>query len=113
MYDSNIYYSPEKFDLAPLAELELSEPDYSFDTLVVWRHTKTGRLYWAHDSGCSCPSPFEDYTSIDMLNELVPANFGDVLTMVEDAMRPDRYSRGANLGEAQNFLRVVRAALEV
>lgn len=67
---SNIYYSPEDFGLEPFAELELSEPDYSFDILMVWRHIKSGTLMWMSDSGCSCPSPFEDYSDIDELPTL-------------------------------------------
>lgn len=39
-------------------EIEFGEPCYSFDTLVFWR-TKDGEIYMAHDSGCSCPTPFE------------------------------------------------------
>jgi hypothetical protein len=35
--------------------------------LVLWRHLDTGKLFWATDSGCSCPTPFEGYyfTSVD------------------------------------------------
>jgi hypothetical protein len=41
----------------------LSEPnlDYAFHMLNVWREKATGDLLWAEDSGCSCPSPFENY----------------------------------------------------
>ena len=40
----------------------LDEPDlsYEFHVLGVWRYKPTGDLYWTTDSGCSCPSPFED-----------------------------------------------------
>lgn len=63
-YDPDLYHQPEKFGLRPVFEYELREPCYSFDTFVMWKH-EDGPLYWAHDSGCSCPSPFEDYTSLD------------------------------------------------
>lgn len=33
---------------------------YEFNTLCFWA-TKDGRVYSACDSGCSCPTPFEDY----------------------------------------------------
>ena len=46
----NVYYNPEKFDLVPVGEIEMYEPNYSFDTIVVWRHTPTGDLYWARDA---------------------------------------------------------------
>ena len=65
-----IYFNPEKFDLELVVEVDLAEPDYSFDLLCIWRHTKTGKLYMATDSGCSCPIPFEfvkfeDLTPVD------------------------------------------------
>ena len=57
---SNIYYSPEEFGLTPFAEFEYSDGCYQFDTRVVWKD-KQGVLWTARDSGCSCPTPFEDY----------------------------------------------------
>jgi hypothetical protein len=72
----DVYFQPEKFDLKPIGELEISEPDWSFDTVVAWIHTPTGDVYWAHDSGCSCPSPFEDYTDLVKLTKLSTENYG-------------------------------------
>lgn len=65
---SNVYYSPEEFGLTVVAELS-KEPEYDFDILVVWEHTD-GTRYWAHDSGCSCPIPFEDYRVMSHLYRL-------------------------------------------
>ncbi len=48
-----------------LAELDLEEPYYSFDLLVVWRNIITGEVVYATDSGCSCPSPFENHEADD------------------------------------------------
>lgn len=56
----NVYYNPEAFGLTPVAELECSSGGYEFDTIVVWSDA-TGTLLWAHDAGCSCPTPFEDH----------------------------------------------------
>lgn len=56
----NLYSDPEKFGLATVGEVEWSDGCYQFDLTVVWRDTTTGALYYAEDSGCSCPSPFED-----------------------------------------------------
>lgn len=99
---ANPYYSPEKLDLVPVAELELYEPSYSFDTVVVWRHTPTGQLYWAHDSGCSCPMPFEDYDSLADLTKLSSENYEDLKQFVSHS-----YDRA----ERTRFLRKVRDAL--
>lgn len=53
----NIYYHPEKFSLEPVAELETGR-SYEFETTVVWKRDD-GKFFWAQDSGCSCPTPFE------------------------------------------------------
>jgi hypothetical protein len=36
---------------------------YDFHTLMVVQCEKTGNLFYGTDSGCSCPSPFEDFHS--------------------------------------------------
>lgn len=54
--------SPYKY----LAEVQWGEADYSFDLTRVYRHTETGELFYAEDSGCSCPSPFEETTEEDL-----------------------------------------------
>jgi hypothetical protein len=66
----DLYHSPEKFGLSPLGEIQWGPACYDFDLTVVWQDTTTGALYFADDSGCSCPSPFEsqgrdDLTPID------------------------------------------------
>jgi hypothetical protein len=63
----DVYYQSDKFDLEIVAEVEWSAPCYDFDLTVVWVD-KEGTYYWASDSGCSCPSPFEDYNSLDSLD---------------------------------------------
>jgi len=59
MEKGNVYYNPETWGLAPIDELELAS-GYEFDTYVVWVD-QSGVVYWAWDTGCSCPVPFEDY----------------------------------------------------
>ena len=78
----DVYYSPEKFDLKPYVEVELDEPNYSFDILMVWKH-ESGKFYWATDSGCSCPSPFEEYTYLESLEELTSANLPVALEILK------------------------------
>lgn len=74
MYE-NIYYSPELFGVRPIGEIDDPDACYSFDYLVVWQH-EDGRLFYGTDSGCSCPSPFEDVTSIDELTPITFDTFG-------------------------------------
>lgn len=65
---SNVYSSPEDFGLEEVTEVDWYDDSYGFDLTVVWRHKETGQLYWASDSGCSCPSPFEGYNGIEDLS---------------------------------------------
>ncbi len=67
------YNQPEAFGLEIISTID--DPRcYEFNLLVVWRHIETGKLYWATDSGCSCPLPFEDYSQLSDLDEIVPGN---------------------------------------
>jgi hypothetical protein len=106
MYDRNAYYHPEALGLTVVAELEFSDMNYCYDTRVVWKD-ESGTLYTARDSGCSCPTPFEDYTSVESLER---AN----LRELEDEVAFEKKSayRG-NPGfdsESRDFLDTVRAA---
>ena len=65
---ADVYYQPEEFGLTPVAEIEPTGLSWEFDIFAVWKDAE-GNFYWATDSGCSCPSPFEDYTSLDSLSK--------------------------------------------
>ena len=81
----DVYYNPEKFGLRVVAQLDLSEPNYDFDMVVVWEHSESGVLYWAADSGCSCPSPFEKYDSLEDLNLLFSDNYRELERFVANS----------------------------
>lgn len=70
-WGTGVYYNPERLGLEPVGEVDFSDGCYQFDLLAVWKHTD-GKLYYAEDQGCSCPSPFEDFTSLDALIEATP-----------------------------------------
>lgn len=72
-YARNLYYQPEKNGFTLLGEVDFSDGCYQFDLLIVLQDNVTGRLYYAEDSGCSCPSPFESVTR----EELAPASGAD------------------------------------
>lgn len=78
----DVYYNPEEFDLEIIGSLDDPEASYSFDLLVVWKH-EDGRVFWASDSGCSCPSPFEDYTSLESLSEVTDYTWPEFQKEVE------------------------------
>jgi hypothetical protein len=54
----NIYYNAEGCGFQVVAD-EDTAGSYEFDQVLVVRATD-GTLWAAHDSGCSCPTPFED-----------------------------------------------------
>lgn len=64
-WDNNVYDYPEKHGLTVVGQLDDPEASYSFSTVVFWANGK--KVYAAGDSGCSCPSPFEGYDTIDSL----------------------------------------------
>lgn len=55
----NPYYETEQ---CGLEMLEFNQPNmcYEFNTLCFWA-TAEGLIFSASDSGCSCPTPFENY----------------------------------------------------
>ena len=103
---ADIYYQPEKFCIKPIGEFEWSEPDYSFDFTVVWQSLEDPTLfYWARDSGCSCPSPFEDFTTLDH-NDVKSGTKADVIADLLDSLRmlkerADSYYGESNLKNAE------------
>lgn len=67
----NVYYDCEKFDLIVIDEIDTAEC-YKFNIHVVFKDGE-GLLYYAHDSGCSCPTPFEGFRSVEDM-EIVNKN---------------------------------------
>lgn len=68
-YYTDVYSNPRAHQLTPVAEIDRSSGAYEFHLVVVWRHDD-GRFFIASDSGCSCPSPFEDVRGLGELEEL-------------------------------------------
>jgi hypothetical protein len=84
-----IYYSPENYGLEIVGEIEWSDASYQFDLTVVWRRKLDGQLFYADDSGCSCPSPFEDFKGV---NHLTAASMFEVSGhLIETAQLKARY----------------------
>lgn len=67
MYQNNVYYKPATHGLKLLGVIKLSEPDWSYDELAIFKSINTEHYYLATDSGCSCPIPFENYSDINSL----------------------------------------------
>ncbi len=60
----NPYYNPKAFGYKTVGEVNWDDEPYQFDFTVVWAK-ESGELVWADDSGCSCPSPFENHSEAD------------------------------------------------
>lgn len=62
----NYYYDYERpDDIITVAECEPSEQSYSFDIFLFLAKKGERGVYFANNSGCSCPAPFEDFRSLD------------------------------------------------
>lgn len=68
-YFEDIYASPEKHGLRIVETHEEEDLYYEFHMVVLWEDVKTKKRWWGQDSGCSCPSPFENYHSVAMLSD--------------------------------------------
>jgi hypothetical protein len=99
----DIGYDPGSHGLRVVDSLDEPGMSYEFHTLCVWQHT-SGKLYWAEDSGCSCPTPFENYQNVGDLNHLGAAGFDAFVRAVE--------AFPVNLTEQHDLIKKVRELLE-
>lgn len=105
---NNIYYNPEGSGLEKLVELDEPDLSYEYNTLVVVRHLESRRLFFAQDSGCSCPTPFEDYhfnsPTDHNIREIEPHSFG--------AFEGEVNSFPVDMDQRQRAISIVRLALK-
>jgi len=106
-WEYNPYYSPEKLGLKIVGVVE-KEPDYDFDMFVVWE-SEDGTIYMASDSGCSCPSPFEDYHSIEQLERI---GSYDQFARALDSWREYVYNLSGGPSSVDSLRRKVRRRLD-
>jgi len=80
MSTPNVYYDPGELGLEIVDTLDEPHLCYQYNTFLVVRHEASGRVFYAYDSGCSCPTPFEGYTfegpDKTNMNEVTKHNFG-------------------------------------
>lgn len=81
----NVYYNPDEYGYTLVGVLDEEDLSYEFNMLCVWMDD-SGRLRWAQDSGCSCPSPFEDYVdpSGDPWPQLIERSRAEFETVLRD-----------------------------
>lgn len=88
----DVYYHPENYGLTTVGEVSWSNESYQFDLTGVW--TKDSQLYWASDSGCSCPTPFENFHRMD---DLLTGTFSDLQDYLKDRLAAEQASVYSNL----------------
>lgn len=81
-YDNNIYYNPEKWGMSIFDQIDTAG-SYEFDMFVIWEKDDDKTLWYATDSGCSCPTPFENINSMSDLNQITT----DTLYNFEQALK--------------------------
>src|SRR5690606_29635696 len=64
-WEKNIAYNAEDYGLEFLGSADLEDEPYQFYLVGVWYGPEG--FYLSTDSGCSCPSPWENHMSIDDL----------------------------------------------
>jgi len=112
-YDADVYSSPEKFGLRFVGSISDPDADYSFHLLCVWQETGgEGRLLWGEDSGCSCPSPFEN-VGIDDLKEATGGGWAAFFDAVGDfeVDTPSEYRGSLDADKTELLAKVYRLAL--
>lgn len=74
-------YSNDENDLGLkfVDTIDFSDGYYQFDYTGVWKND-AGQLFLADDSGCSCPSPFEDFTKLEQFTPVTVAELQEYLT---------------------------------
>jgi hypothetical protein len=103
----NIYYDTEKCGLEIVHVLDQDDLYYEFNTMLIVRATGTNRLYYAQSSGCSCPTPFEEfhYASADDndLNEITKENIDNFIDVI-DSFPTDIDDRQSAIRKVRNLL---------
>jgi hypothetical protein len=96
-YEENLYYAPQTWGLELVGEIEYSSGSYEFDTRIILKDAD-GKFFMARDSGCSCPTPFEDFES---LSDLETPTIAFLMNEVSKEM--ESYSQ-TSLQEAQQVI---------
>ena len=91
-------------ELEYIGEVEWTGESYQFDITAVWYHPESGLFYWGDDSGCSCPTPFED---VHDLSGLEAGNRFDVIHHLEARGDEGFYSEHAGMEMVNLIDRIV------
>jgi hypothetical protein len=73
-FNKNPYYDPEECGLEIFDDIDTAG-SYEFDMFVIWRKLDDNTLWWGTDSGCSCPTPFEGFETLNDMNQITKETF--------------------------------------
>lgn len=116
-YKLNPYYAPDKLGLEIIDGMDYRNESWQFDLIYVWREIATGKLYYATDSGCSCPDPFAGFRIADLhelesWDSLIPLLDGLIGAEPDEdyynSLTPDEWSQLK--GRANDLVAKVREA---
>jgi hypothetical protein len=102
-YNSSFAYQPEKYGIKLIDEIE-AERNYDFNMVCIWQNIKTGEYRWGADSGCSCPSPFENIKQWHDLDKL-PETMADFEAAVQAC---GSYRESPSVADKMEFIQKIR-----
>lgn len=105
---NNIYDNPEVAGLEKLVELNEPGLHYAYNIFIVVRHIESRRLFFVEDTGCSCPSPFENY----YFNSPSEHNIREVEAHNFYAFESDVNNFPVEMAQRQAAISLVRLALK-
>lgn len=101
MFEGNFYFNPESRNCEIVAVLDEPNLSYEYATAIVLKEKESGKLYAAFDSGCSCPTPFENFRSLE---DFTPINSEEDFNMFISGYRnfdnPDVFAARRKVREA-------------
>lgn len=86
--ENNIYYNPENSGMTIFDSIDTAG-SYEFDIFLILMKLDDNSLYYTHDSGCSCPTPFEDVREVDEITNATFYNFEKALENHYNLSRED------------------------
>ena len=104
---NDVYSSPHKHGLSLLGSVDFSDGCYQFDYCAVWKRDSDGQLFYGDDSGCSCPSPFETFNSVDQLTPCTWAELHEHLRARNEESKESYWRQDSSSGIADLMARIV------
>lgn len=106
---------PEACGLTKIGEVAEDDLSYEFDYIIAVRDTATGRVFMAHDAGCSCPTPFENVAGLGDMTEVRNVEEARVFIGANNSDRSYREPPGMKykLADINALLEKIEAALKL